>query len=625
MTRRLRLRLPRPGRAAARVAAAFMITGTIMLVAAGPSASAISLPFVGNCKSPPAPQLPGQGVSAWISGSPSPLPAAGTAFGPHPTSTEYEQYGYAGLSWNWYDLGCVSGPVDVGPQLDTMIGNMFMAAAKVYVALDNQVHNWAASPAWISDLNPLVISASRVMHDDLFGIWAGLALLILAAFIIGRVHRGNVADAVTKVGWALLVLALVGGVFNFPTLAGEATSGLMSQTLNAMSAGFTGPAGEADAAKAHDSLVVTAVLYDQWVYGELGPAYTQTAQTYGPQLFQAQALTWQQAAASPEQVAKAENSAQAEWAKVAAEVQKADPSAYQNLKGTGQSRFGAGLLAAMLAFVVCTFDLYASLVVIMALLSVLMAVIIFPGLAVVGLHHDARNWVTDLLSRVLGLLVAGVLYAAAAGIDSRATVLLLTTHVVPLQMAILLLAILPIVLWVLLRRIRNRSLIPRPVMYGAAPSRDAVLDPGRREGQASSRASPTGTTGPTTAAATTTTGSSGRTASQTGGGTTTGSQTTTARCPRRVAAAVVVARCPRRAAAAVVVARCPRRAAAAVVVARCPRRVAVAASSPRLTVAVAAGAADPPAGRTPARCRRACSQVRPIRAVPARCHPAPSG
>ena len=191
-----------------------------------------------------------------------------------------------------------------------------------------------------------------------------------------------------------------------------------------------------------------------------------TAAQYGPQLFQNQALTWQQADGSPQQLPQTEKADQAAWARAAAAVQKANPYAYQALQGSQVSRIGTGLLAVLLAFVVCTFDLYASLVVIMALLSVLMAVIVFPGLAVVGLHHDMRHWVLGLMSRVAGLLVSAVLYAAASGVDARATILLLSTNAVPRQIAVLLLALLPIGLWVLLRRIRNMPVIPRPLMMG---------------------------------------------------------------------------------------------------------------------------------------------------------------
>jgi hypothetical protein len=421
----------------------------------------------GGCQNAPVPEAPGGGASGWIETKPSRPPPPAPAFGATARSTEYVQYGYAGLSWTNYGLSCILGTsTNVGAAVDTLFGNLLFGAAKWYVAVDNTVHDWAASPTWLNALNPLVISASRVFHDDLFAIWAGLTVLLLGLTVIARSHSGDIAGAVTKIVWALAVLALVGGVFNYPTLAGQATSQLMSQTLNALDAGFTGPGGQADAAAAHDSLVVNAVLYQQWLMGELGPAYSQAAQQYGPQLFQNQALTWQEAAAPPGQLAQIMKNKQAAWAKIAAEVQKANPSAYQTMQGTRVFRTGAGLLTDVLALVVCSFDLWASLVVIMAMLSVLLAVIILPGLAVVGLHHNMRHLVIGLGSRVGGMLVSGVLYAAAAGVDSRATVLLLSTHVVPLQIAILILALLPVGLWLLLRRVRNQPVFPRPVMMG---------------------------------------------------------------------------------------------------------------------------------------------------------------
>ena len=423
--------------------------------------------FTGGCQNAPVPEAPGGGASGWIETKPARPPPPAPAFGANARSTEYVQYGYAGLSWSDYGLSCILGTsTNVGAAVDTLFGNLLFGAAKWYVALDNTVHDWAASPTWINALNPLVISASRVFHDDLFAIWAGLTVLVLGLTVLARSHSGDVAGAVTKIVWALAVMALVGGVFNYPTLAGQATSQLMSQTLNALDAGFTGPGGQADAAAAHDSLVVNAVLYQQWLMGELGPAYSQAAQQYGPQLFQNQALTWQEAAAPTGQLAQIMKNKQAAWVKIAAEVQKADPSAYQTMQGTRVFRTGAGVLTDVLALVVCSFDLWASLGVIMAMLAVLLAVIILPGLAVVGLHHSMRQWVIGLGSRVGGMLVSGVLYAAAAGVDSRATVLLLSTHVVPLQIAILILALLPLGLWLLLRRVRNQPVFPRPVMWG---------------------------------------------------------------------------------------------------------------------------------------------------------------
>ena len=430
-----------------------------------PSGSGLTGAATASCQSAPAPTTPGTGLSGWLEVKPDPLPPPGRAFGADAASTEYDQYGYAGLDWNVYGGSCILGtPVSFGPMIDTMIGNLLLGAAKGYVALDNTVHDWAASPAWITSTDPLITAGTRALHDDIFAVWAGLALLVLALTVIARSFRGDAAGAVTRLAWALLVLALVGGVSDYPTLAGQAAQSLMSETLNALDAGLTGPGGQASAAQAHDSLITTNVLYEQWLYGELGRPDSHTAQTYGPELFADQALTWRQAAASPAALAKTEKADQAAWAKVAAQVQTADPSAYQTLQGNAGTRIGAGALALLLAVITCTFDLWASLMVILALLSVLLAAVVFPGVAVVGLNYDMRQWVIGLGSGVLRRLVRAVLYAAAAGIDGRATSLLLNNGAVPVQMAILLLAILPFGLWLLIRGLSGQPAVPRPFL-----------------------------------------------------------------------------------------------------------------------------------------------------------------
>ena len=201
-------------------------------------------------------------------------------------------------------------------------------------------------------------------------------------------------SALTLAGWAILVIGLVSAVVAAPGWAGEQASSLMGTTLGALDAGFAGPGAQASAAQAHASLTVSTVLYPAWLRGEFGDPSSAAAQQYGPQLFEAQALSWSQAAGSPQQVAAAVKADETQWAHVAAEVQSADPQAYSAIQGNAESRLAAGVLALLTAVIVCGFDLIASLVVIVALLAVLAGVVMLPGLGVVGMHHRMRHLVT---------------------------------------------------------------------------------------------------------------------------------------------------------------------------------------------------------------------------------------
>lgn len=431
-------------------------------------AGAISLPFIGNCKSAPQPQPPGTGLSGFVETKPDPLPAPAPAFGAHAGSTEYVQYGYAGLSWSLYDLGCVPNPITSwGYLIDNELGNWLLGSAKSAVAIDNTVHAWASDPSWAAALTPIVGGANSALYKALFVTWAAAALMTVGISVAFRAHRSDTPAAVTLAAWALFVITLVAGVVAAPGWAGQQAAALMGSTLNAMDAGFAGPGAQANAAQAHASLTVSAVLYPSWLRGEFGDPSSPAAQQYGPQLFEAQALTWNQAAGSPQQVNATVKAEGAQWEKIAGELKKNYPQTYPALQGTGGGRFAAGTLALLTALIACTYDFIASLVVIIALLGVMAGVIMLPALAVVGMHHGMRHLLTGTGSRIAGMLINGLLWGAGAGVDDLATRTLLTQAVVPAALALLLLALLPFGLYATTRKLRGRDAVPRPVKRAA--------------------------------------------------------------------------------------------------------------------------------------------------------------
>jgi uncharacterized membrane protein YgcG len=480
-------------RAAGRVALIAVIGGTAALGAAPAAAAGVHIPnpitsLFGSCKSAPAPELPGSGVPGQIAGVPATLPPPGNPFARGSRTSEYEQYGFAGLTWHTYDLGCFH--VFGLPDLDTWIGNGFLQAAEVIVAIDDAVHDWASTPGWIAALNPVVTAATRGIHKALFTPWAAVSLSLLALTLLVRACRAELASAVTMAAWALFVLALVAGVTAYPTWAARQISSLMASTINSMDAGFTGQSAEASAANGHSALLVSAVLYPQWVSGEMGSSTSAAARHYGPLLLENQALTWRQATGSQNQVAAIETAEQKRWSAVAGQIQSTDPALYPVLQGTLGSRIGTGALTLANAAVVCSFDIFASIMIVVALLAVLVATILLPALAVVGLHHGLRQVVTGVLSRVAGMLLSAVLYSAAAGVDIRASQFLLARQntlvtgpgavglaqlpgavfiVMFIQLA------LTIALFLAVRYAKTGRVIPRAVLYGGLLAADLAL------------------------------------------------------------------------------------------------------------------------------------------------------
>jgi hypothetical protein len=456
------------GRIAARIAVITVLAGTVVVIAAAPAGATL---FGKNCNPPPAPQIPGSGWPGRIIGKPSPLPSPGDPFAPHSATSEYDQYGYAGLQWSTYgsnqDLAVTCIPAVGFNSIDTWIGNKLLGAASVVMAVDSAVHDWSVNSQWLATLNPVVSASSRVMYRTLFAVWGGVALMVLGITVAGRAGRGDLHEAATKALWAVFVLGLVGVTYVYPLAPGRYVAQAMSATIGEMDAGFVGqsPKTAQQTLQAHDSLLVKAVLYPCWLEGEFG-TYNAAASTYGPQLLTNQALTWREAAASPQQIAATVKAEQHRWAQVAAKVKANDPAAYSYLQGNAGSRVSAGTQALVESVIVAGFDIICSLVVLVAMMAVLLAVIFLPGLAVVGIHHDARHLIVGLFSRIAGRVISAFLWAAAAGVDARASQALLTHNVDPI-LTFFALLFLPIALYVLVRRVRGNHVIPRPVMAAA--------------------------------------------------------------------------------------------------------------------------------------------------------------
>jgi len=129
-----------------------------LLVLATPASASPMIPGVPDCKDAPMAQLPGDGITGFLDSKPNPLPPQGDPFVKNPTTSVYEQYGYAGLTWHTYDLGCGGDIRDVNASSDTMIGNATLAFATWGVAATNGLHNKIARPAeYMAPLDDVVV------------------------------------------------------------------------------------------------------------------------------------------------------------------------------------------------------------------------------------------------------------------------------------------------------------------------------------------------------------------------------------------------------------------------------------------------------------------------------------
>ena len=137
------------------------------------------------------PERPGSGLAGALDPEPDPLPPAADPFVPNPTTSVYDQYGYAGLTWHTYDLGCGGSVRDPAAATDTMIGNVLLSIAVWLTAATNGLHNNVADPAsYMRPLDQVVATVTARLHEAIWSPWGAVAVLGVAALLLFQAMRG---------------------------------------------------------------------------------------------------------------------------------------------------------------------------------------------------------------------------------------------------------------------------------------------------------------------------------------------------------------------------------------------------------------------------------------------------
>src|SRR4051795_5989287 len=175
-----------------RVAVLLLCLGVLLLAGSGGSAQASEVrAFPGvDCKESPTPDMPGEGLAAFFTKTPTPLPKQEDPFAPGAGTTIYEQYGYSGLRWHTYDLGC--GP-DAARNPDAVIGtalsNWIINVPISMAALTSSVTEVAFYPSFLDVFDPVIGRISGALHRSLFATWVPAVIALLGVAILLRARR----------------------------------------------------------------------------------------------------------------------------------------------------------------------------------------------------------------------------------------------------------------------------------------------------------------------------------------------------------------------------------------------------------------------------------------------------
>ncbi|GAB3264834.1 hypothetical protein [Kineosporia babensis] len=433
-----------------------------VLAATTPNQAAPAVPFV-DCSEPPVPEVPGRGVVGFFEAPPKNLPPDADPFAENADVSIYEVYGYAGVRWNTYDLGCGSEIVrNPDAAIGTAIGNWVMEVPTTMVAATGAVLDAAFTPDFLGVFDPLITDVVDTLQRTVFERWAFVVVAALGVLLIWRSRHAALASSAGAIGWALLVMVLVTMVFRWPLVAGHAADQTVATTLSAVSTGLNGQGadGSADAGSAATSGMHQALLYESWLGGTFGSTDSEVAKEYGPVIFDATALTWREAAimqSDPEQGKQIVEAKQEKFAEAAEKIKAVDPDAYEYLTGKrSDSRVGYAMLALLAALCTVPFLFVAGLLVLGALIIVRFGIMLFPAFATLGLFPTMRTLVTGIGSTVAAALINALVFGIGASVTVLGMgVLLSPTSGTPGWLSIILMLLLTIVMWVALRPFRR--------------------------------------------------------------------------------------------------------------------------------------------------------------------------
>jgi hypothetical protein len=451
---------------AAASALALAVVGLGGIAVAAP-AQAAPLP---DCAAAPTPEMPGRGVVGFFEPPPEKLPAPADPFAPGAKTSIHEQYGYAGLRWNTYDLGC--GPDYVrapDAAVGTSVANWLMSVPKAAVAATGALLDAAYQPTFLNVFDGMIVRVVDALRHAIFDQWVGTVLAAVGFLLVWRSRKMALSSTAAAIGWSFLVMIIATAVFRWPLEAGHAADTAVTSTLSAGTSALTGHSpsqgestGDQAIASLHESL-----LYQTWLGGTFGSSNSAVAQKYGRDIFDAQSLTWAEArtvSENPEQGQQIIDAKKAKFARAAEAVKAEDPDAYEYLVGRrSDARVGYAFLSVFAVLCVTPFLLVSSLLVLGALLVTRLGVMLFPAIATLGLFPTMRNLVIGVGNTV----AAGIINSIVFGLGTAVLVQIMDVVMSPatglspwLSTAVVL--VLALVMWFVLKPFRRLTEMVAP-------------------------------------------------------------------------------------------------------------------------------------------------------------------
>ncbi|MER7275804.1 DMT family transporter [Dactylosporangium sp. NPDC000244] len=445
-----------------------------------------------SCLDAPVPSAPDSGVAGWFAQQPDPSRGSRLLF-------RYSEYGYAGYDFSTYDLKCASVVTNPSAEFENTVANGEFLFATGVVGASNALRERAWDPSYMWGwADPLVETATKAVYSKVFTAFGAVTVAVVGLYLLWRSRQSDLSNAVTTAGWAVFVMILITAIAHWPTFSAHLADKTLITSLDMIHRAVGPPDESIPPEKCHNNdpnacqdnrppavrasdTVVDGLLYRNWLRGTLGSADSQTANKYGPALYDAKSFTWvdiqniraDEKRAADDEAARIRDQKpgppitstmrktiteekQQRWMRIAEQIRTEDPEAYEHLQGSrGMDRVGAGFLAILSALFFALFDITASVLVILGFLLFRWAVIASPILGTIGLLRPANAGLRRLGNAVIAAMFNVVIFGTGSAIYLFAVSLILSTASLAPWLQVLLIWLTGVVGWLLLRPYRR--------------------------------------------------------------------------------------------------------------------------------------------------------------------------
>ncbi len=448
--------LSRPCRLILYLVAFFMFSGMGLLSLATP-ASAACAPGVSDGKDSPDPIFPQAGLAGSLTRHPARVGA--DPFSSTQPGSIYQAYGVNWVRWNTYDLGCGGELRNPRAASDTGLANVIVGVGRVTTALTANIASYAYQPgSWIQKLDPVLTTVAAGIHRGFASPFGPIAVIFTGWSVIWGARKLRFAAVTSTVLVLLAGITIAFAASNSAVTWGRSADTLVSESANQLNNRINGfSATKTDPGVAAISPYVDQILYDHWLAGQLGSAQSLAAKKYGPDLFRAQAVSWQEAdrvQGNPTATRTLIAEKKALWGRTAAEIQKIDPDAYAYLTGQRMNR-SAEAMWMSIGSLTLLMPMLSFLLLLMSYLILRFMVMTAPAWATVAIIPAFRGTLRSAFGLAAAAIINPLILVTASSMSIMMTGYLVDPDTGLGWLGLILALLLTIGLWIFLKPIRR--------------------------------------------------------------------------------------------------------------------------------------------------------------------------